>query len=632
MHDGGLPDAVVGFAEAMDALFAPSREAATVDAFRSRQESVGPTYVICGMGDAEPIYERAHGTYPAEGARAAVPFRSVSKVFVALAYLLLVHRGTLSLDAVPGDVLDLPPSPRAWRRARARDLLAMAPTLDNSANTAWRNASPRADHNGFPTVCEVEGFGLEECLRTVVLPVYDRRPSAGRLARTLVQSLDKAQDLTCTNRHRACCQWAMQGECSRNPLFMEGVCGSACGFCEGKATCVGCHDLATDCKDRAQRGHCTAAEMLDYMRAACLRTCGLCDTRSPTARGYPGDFARRTARLAPSTEPRVFDFAPVNILRDARALPEVIMYHNRGQCVYDNYGYSLLDLMVQKTTGAGLLRWAADLLLAPMGADDTRWCSLGHGRADGTRCYGNYHTARPLGDWPLRAPGPYSTTWVSNALVGSARDLANLATILATGGVLRGRRIVPQAIVEALFESATDMAHRSAAECMGMTSFGLGVGYCDTAEKRTDRCAADDWFGWCWHRAQVAGSSALPHPRGSSPQARELRIAVHRHARHRRVLCVGEQPAQERGLAREGLQPHHRAPPRAWAQCERCHAHAPRGGEAHVPAVGPRLIEGVCASNDAVPPLEPQAARPWSVWGSVGHVHATDLARAPDDV
>jgi hypothetical protein len=134
-------------------------------------------------------------------------------------------------------------------------------------------------------------------------------------------------------------------------------------------------------------------------------------------------------------------------------------------------------------------------------------------------CYAQAATPLPgeaLGAWRRHRPAPYIREQISNALFGSARDVSRLARMLANGGALDGVRVLSAESTALLFAAAREAAaavrlgdEASApvpAECMGMSGFALGLGWCRprTAEEAaaggggvsTDNCLASDWYGW----------------------------------------------------------------------------------------------------------------------------------------
>ena len=110
---------------------------------------------------------------------------------------------------------------------------------------------------------------------------------------------------------------------------------------------------------------------------------------------------------------------------------------------------------------------------------------------------------------------------MSNALFGSARDMGRLARMLLARGELDGVRVLSRASVELMLGSARAAATAGVlpTECMAMTAFGLGIGWCSDhtaadagagALGGTDDCRAPDWYGWA---GSYGSRFALMHTR-----------------------------------------------------------------------------------------------------------------------
>jgi CubicO group peptidase (beta-lactamase class C family) len=225
----------------------------------------------------------------------------------------------------------------------------------------------------------------------------------------------------------------------------------------------------------------------------------------------------------------------------------------RHRCAYDNWAYSLVDAIVEQATGRPMLWWVAELVLRPLRADDALACTglataadcdlskrgrLPNGRrlrstgCLSTRwCFGPARTegadAAPLGPWPVWTPArPYTRVQVSNSMLGSVADMARLSRMLLNRGTLDGARVLSPHSVDLMLQSARDAARPvrlggadesippSPTECMGMSAFGLGIGWCSdragsggggrgeggdgasSASARVDDCKAADWYGW----------------------------------------------------------------------------------------------------------------------------------------
>jgi len=72
----------------------------------------------------------------------------------------------------------------------------------------------------------------------------------------------------CLNLDDDCELFASQGECSKNPSWMEKNCARSCGYCPP------CTDGHESCEFWAHQGECNANP--DYMLANCPRSCQLC--------------------------------------------------------------------------------------------------------------------------------------------------------------------------------------------------------------------------------------------------------------------------------------------------------------------------------------------------------------------
>lgn len=242
-------------ASEMDRIFAPSRHV-SISAFRADPLALGPTLVECGSLKRPAALRRTYGAWPQGGARAAVPLRSVSKTFAAVAILALVERRaelghSLSLETKAGEFLGNDVSALCaggaggaggavdWRDSTLFELLTMsARSFDNGINSAWRNLSHAADHNGLPTPCDSPDTPRElrsvlddneACLTNLLLPAYDRAPhcaglglrtaashaAARALALSLVDGVSVARDTTCADQSEQCCAWAKIGEVRR---------------------------------------------------------------------------------------------------------------------------------------------------------------------------------------------------------------------------------------------------------------------------------------------------------------------------------------------------------------------------------------------------------------------------------
>ncbi|KAG8466471.1 hypothetical protein KFE25_002227 [Diacronema lutheri] len=473
-----MADAEFGaLAASMDRIFAPCTHT-SMRAFRADPRALGPTFVECGSRGRPAALRRAYGAWPRGGERAAVPLRSVSQTFAAVA-LLADGAGARCASARAGGARVRHAAD--WRNASVLELLSMsARAFDNGVNSAWRNLSHAADHNGLPTPCDSADSPLargplaasvRSCLEQLVLPTYDRAPAcaglglrdarerlaARALARALVRTAARARDVTCADAHGECCKWARSGECARNRKYMLESCAAACGLCAGVGACDashGCADADEHCDAWAAAGECTANAQ--YMAGSCARACGLCGAVGAAVGAARGASVR-------------FEYAP--------------------------HGPSGRHALTRRAVDppVGFLP-----KLRSNGCLTARWCYAP----------APTHERAPLGAWEAWAPArPYTRVQVSNALFGSARDMGRLARMLLARGELDGVRVLSRASVELMLGSARAAATAGVlpTECMAMTAFGLGIGWCSDhtaadagagALGGTDDCRAPDWYGW----------------------------------------------------------------------------------------------------------------------------------------
>jgi len=97
----------------------------------------------------------------------------------------------------------------------------------------------------------------------------------------------------CEDVDEDCAEWAENGECHHNPVFMMEHCMKSCGACGSDASAPppaplqtsarGCDDeySRTECQAWAEAGECDSNA--DFMHHSCRRTCGLCDAEEPAA-------------------------------------------------------------------------------------------------------------------------------------------------------------------------------------------------------------------------------------------------------------------------------------------------------------------------------------------------------------
>jgi hypothetical protein len=243
----------------------------SVDDFVSDQSFLGPVLVSCGLADGigglrTLLPELAYGGWPAEGARAAVGIRSLSKMLGAATYLALVERGEggLALDSRLGSIVPECASTRL-ASTTAVEAMSMRTRLDNRLSAAWGASEGMDDHASFPPECDSLGLSALRCVAEVVCPRYgDAEPedvSAGVVG--------------CEDRKPQCRAWARYGECEANPNFMLTECEAACGACERGASQTAaqvggrawwtvatdsCADQHPDCQGWASQEQCASNE------------------------------------------------------------------------------------------------------------------------------------------------------------------------------------------------------------------------------------------------------------------------------------------------------------------------------------------------------------------------------------
>ena len=93
-----------------------------------------------------------------------------------------------------------------------------------------------------------------------------------------INKLYKCEDVTvpptpgtCTDRNKYCKDWASNGECDKNPLYMKIHCAKSCNTCSDGS----CQDLNKNCEAWAETGECT--KTASYMSLYCQQSCGLCE-------------------------------------------------------------------------------------------------------------------------------------------------------------------------------------------------------------------------------------------------------------------------------------------------------------------------------------------------------------------
>ncbi|KAL5004699.1 hypothetical protein ScPMuIL_018155 [Solemya velum] len=119
--------------------------------------------------------------------------------------------------------------------------------------------------------CSAGGFVDENCLCICKDGTHDCQTNGPR------------SDASCVNAHYdswQCYIWAQQGECGRNPDFMESKCGKSCGVCQNihdskPGQCVDVYP-EPKCEKWAEYGDCLTNE--DWMSVNCRKTCRACSS------------------------------------------------------------------------------------------------------------------------------------------------------------------------------------------------------------------------------------------------------------------------------------------------------------------------------------------------------------------
>ncbi|XP_013079033.2 uncharacterized protein LOC106064914 [Biomphalaria glabrata] len=86
----------------------------------------------------------------------------------------------------------------------------------------------------------------------------------------------------CQDKSNFCTDWALKGECTNNPSYMEENCRKSCQWCNVKENVTtsqntvnkNCIDQNTSCPDWAASGECTNNS--EYMNINCKHSCGIC--------------------------------------------------------------------------------------------------------------------------------------------------------------------------------------------------------------------------------------------------------------------------------------------------------------------------------------------------------------------
>jgi len=95
----------------------------------------------------------------------------------------------------------------------------------------------------------------------------------------------------CQDNSRYCAYWAEQGECTRNPSYMQRNCQRACNFCEDETS--DCRDMNDNCPSWTR--YCTNDIYKDYLERNCMRSCNICTASDVTAETPSTTTARPSA-------------------------------------------------------------------------------------------------------------------------------------------------------------------------------------------------------------------------------------------------------------------------------------------------------------------------------------------------
>ncbi|CAM9379138.1 unnamed protein product [Chrysoparadoxa australica] len=233
------------------------------------------------------------------------------------------------------------------------------------------------------------------------------------------------------------------------------------------------------------RGECTKTAR--YMIDTCPRSCGWCVKQ----RGSGGGQEEAEEVWEPLTKRVEYK------LNDDGDLVKF-----RGHsCRYDNYSYTLIDGMVKKITGEWAIHWITKLIAEPLGMNDMLRCmeQPGRGKTGIGGCYAVPTSEEAMTDykeWPLHPGGLESRNWIGTGLMASAYDMTLFMAMLAGNGTVNGSRVLSKESVDVILSDHQTFDHGGV--CMGMKSFGLGLGHCwlgDSSEIGS-RCTSDDWWGW----------------------------------------------------------------------------------------------------------------------------------------
>merc|ERR1712018_1119440 len=107
-----------------------------------------------------------------------------------------------------------------------------------------------------------------------------------------------AKSFACSDSNPHCASWASQGECKKNPGFMDTNCAKSCGKCESTDKGVVCNDIYPHCAGWASQGECQKNPT--FMKANCLNSCGYCTVKSFAERCQAGELANGYREFGPA--------------------------------------------------------------------------------------------------------------------------------------------------------------------------------------------------------------------------------------------------------------------------------------------------------------------------------------------
>ena len=80
---------------------------------------------------------------------------------------------------------------------------------------------------------------------------------------------------SCTDKSQHCNYWARNGECQKNPSYMNESCRKSCNLCNGGGGGgQNCNDKSRNCNYWASTGECSRNPA--YMRPNCAKSCNFC--------------------------------------------------------------------------------------------------------------------------------------------------------------------------------------------------------------------------------------------------------------------------------------------------------------------------------------------------------------------